>query len=270
MHSLLFWLLINWLSFHKKKHPKHTIWGTRLISLKECQLKLAIYSLNLNVFSTDEPTYWPTDVNKTADLIDFFIGKSLTSTNVPCDSWYDLSSDHSTLILHLERDLKRNEPCYLHNSITYWIPCQNLVKDFIDTNVILKNIDDIITAVEHFNTSVQMRLGLPLPKFVKIIFQCALCQKKANKPGFRLTRSTWTFYPINSKNCKSRTRTENYKANSRDLIQQNRLIILSGKSQNMSWGQSAVNLQPDYTWTKINTQKAEAFANHVSKVFTPN
>ena len=55
------------------------------------QLKLAIDSLHLNVFTTGAPTYWPTDINKTADLIDFFIGKGLASTNVSCDSCYDLS-----------------------------------------------------------------------------------------------------------------------------------------------------------------------------------
>ena len=56
----------------------------------------------------NEPTYWPTDINKTSDLIDFFIGKGLASANVSCDSCYDVSSDHSPIILHLERDVKRN------------------------------------------------------------------------------------------------------------------------------------------------------------------
>ena len=38
----------------------------------------------------------------------------------------------------------------------------------------------------------------------------------------------------------------------------------------MSYDQSAVNLQSDHTWVKTDTEKAEAFANHLSKVFTPN
>ena len=91
-------------------NAKHTIWGSRLISPKGRQLKLAINSLYLNVFSTGKPTYWPTDINKTPDLIDFFIRKDLASTNVSCDSCYDLSSDHSPIILHLENDIKRNAP----------------------------------------------------------------------------------------------------------------------------------------------------------------
>ena len=87
-------------------HAKHTIWGSRLISPKGRQLKFD--SQNLNVFSTGEVTHWPTDINKTPDLIHISIGKSLASTNVSCDSCYDLSWDHSPIILHLERDIKRN------------------------------------------------------------------------------------------------------------------------------------------------------------------
>ena len=126
-------------------NAKHTIWGSRLISPKGRQLKLAIDSLHLNVFSTGETTYWPADINKTPDLIDFFIGKSLASTNVSCDSCYDRSSDHSPIILHLEKDIKRNAPpCNLHNSKTDWLLFQNFVEDTIDTNVILTSKTAIV------------------------------------------------------------------------------------------------------------------------------
>ena len=95
-----------------------------------------------------------------------------------------------------------------------------------------------------------MRLGLKLPKFVKITHQCTLYQqislilslpkeKSWQQTRFSLDKNTLTFYPINC------TRTENYKANSKDLIQPNRLIFLFGKSQIMFWGQAAVNLQTE-------------------------
>ena len=53
------------------------------------------------------------------------------------------------------------------------------------------------------------------------------------------------------------------------MIQQNRLITPSGKLQKMSYDQSAVNLQSE-TRAKPDTEKAEAFANHLSKVFATN
>ena len=41
-------------------NSKHTVWTSRLNSPKGHQLKLAIDSMHLNLFSTGEPTYWPT------------------------------------------------------------------------------------------------------------------------------------------------------------------------------------------------------------------
>ena len=57
------------------------------------------------------------------------------------------------------------------------------------------------------------------------------------------------------------------------MTQQNRLITPSGKLQSMSYDQSAVNLQSETLiihGPKPILKKTEAFANHLSKVFTPN
>ena len=90
------------------------------------------------------------------DLIDFFIGKCILAPNVSFDSCHDLSSDHSPIILHLERDIKRSlPPCHLCNSKTDWALLQNLLEYTIDIKLSLKTEDDITKAVKHFNTSVQ-------------------------------------------------------------------------------------------------------------------
>ena len=60
------------------------------------------------IISTGEPTYWPTYIKKIPDLIDFFIGKGISAPNVSCNSCHDFLSDHSPIILHLERAIKRN------------------------------------------------------------------------------------------------------------------------------------------------------------------
>ena len=71
----------------------------------------------LSIFSTGESTYWPTDIKKIPDLIDLFVGKGISASHVSCIFCHNLSSDHSPIILHLERDIKRNlPPCHLHNS----------------------------------------------------------------------------------------------------------------------------------------------------------
>ena len=96
-------------------NAKHIHWGSRLISPKGQQLLYAIENLNLDVISTGEPTYWPTDISKTPDLIDFFVTKGIST----CKSCFELSSDHSPVILILKILGKQVlPPCNLHNSKT--------------------------------------------------------------------------------------------------------------------------------------------------------
>jgi len=54
-------------------NPKHTQWGSRLISPRERELLKAIDTMNLSTVSTGKLTYWPTDSEKIPDLLDFDI-----------------------------------------------------------------------------------------------------------------------------------------------------------------------------------------------------
>ncbi|MGR0227430.1 hypothetical protein, partial [Klebsiella pneumoniae] len=46
-------------------------------------------------YASGSPTYWPTDRNKIPDLIDFFVGKGISSGYIEIKNCDDLSSDHS-------------------------------------------------------------------------------------------------------------------------------------------------------------------------------
>jgi len=75
-------------------NSKHTSWGSRLTNTKGNELHQAIQEYHCEVLTTGKPTYWPTDLNKIPDLIDFFLSqkiylpvsskslKSLTSTPI--------------------------------------------------------------------------------------------------------------------------------------------------------------------------------------------
>jgi hypothetical protein len=54
-------------------NAKHTDWGFRLDNRKGRELLKTLESNNLNHLSTGEPTYWPTDMNKLPDLVDFCV-----------------------------------------------------------------------------------------------------------------------------------------------------------------------------------------------------
>jgi hypothetical protein len=54
---------------------KHQYWGSRLTSYEGRDLYNTMLENKLEILSTGEQTYWPTDINKIPDLLDFLIHK---------------------------------------------------------------------------------------------------------------------------------------------------------------------------------------------------
>lgn len=48
--------------------------------------------------STYTPTYWPTDLNKIPDLLDFFVTNGLSQRYLKIVANYDICSDHTPVI----------------------------------------------------------------------------------------------------------------------------------------------------------------------------
>jgi hypothetical protein len=53
------------------------------------------------ILSTGEPTYWPSDPNKQTDLLDFCVTKGIPSASAVANSCFDLSSDHTPVLITL-------------------------------------------------------------------------------------------------------------------------------------------------------------------------
>lgn len=60
-------------------NAKNTFWGSRLSTTKGRELYKAGCESKVEFFSSGSPTYWPTDRIKIPDLIDFFVGKGISS-----------------------------------------------------------------------------------------------------------------------------------------------------------------------------------------------
>lgn len=88
-----------WDKFTERVNAKHTFWASRLISTKGKQLYKAGRNFNCEFISSGSPTYWPTDQMKIPDLVDFFVMKGITRTQVRIESRDDLSLDHTPVIL---------------------------------------------------------------------------------------------------------------------------------------------------------------------------
>jgi len=72
-------------------NSKHIVWGSWLTTTKGRELLMAIQEQNYLYLSTGTPTYWPTDGNKTPDLLDFFMTKGISPGYTDIHPSYDLT-----------------------------------------------------------------------------------------------------------------------------------------------------------------------------------
>lgn len=79
-------------------NAKNQFWGSRLTSPRGRVLKEFVDTKKFDVLSSGEPTYWPTDVNKHPDLLDFFVVNGIAKFYFNVESSLDSSSDHSPII----------------------------------------------------------------------------------------------------------------------------------------------------------------------------
>lgn len=137
-------------------NAKHEFWGSRITLHKGRELKTAIDELQLNVSSTREPTYWPSDSKKNPDLVDFCVIKGIASNYINSESYFKLSSDHSPILITLTTTVMRKVTnCKLHNNKTNWQSFREMVSTNLNQKISFKIEDDITLAVEHFNECVQ-------------------------------------------------------------------------------------------------------------------
>jgi hypothetical protein len=85
--------------------------------------------------STGTPTYWPTDSNKTPDLLDFFVINGSPEEYMEVEPSYDLSSDHSpvtaTVCSYAIHKAPRSK---LHNQRTNWEEYRMKLQEEINLN----------------------------------------------------------------------------------------------------------------------------------------
>ena len=78
---------------------KHTAWGARLTSPKGRNLLNAICSYNCHHFNTGGSTYWPTDLTKLPDLLDFLVARGIPANYIQVEPVFELASDHTPVIV---------------------------------------------------------------------------------------------------------------------------------------------------------------------------
>jgi hypothetical protein len=137
-------------------NAKHTNWESRLITPKGRNLLQSITNYNCSYLSTEEPTYWPSDPNKTPDLLDFFVFKSIATNYIQIEANWNLSSDHTPIITTLSTHIihKPKTP-RLTTPKTDWNAFRTHIDESIKLNIKLKQPDDIDEAVNSFTYLIQ-------------------------------------------------------------------------------------------------------------------
>lgn len=270
-------------------NAKHVMWGSRLANPRGRSLLKCLDDNNLNHVSTGSPTYWPTDLNKIPDLLDFFVTRGISQNYMDIVSSLDLSSDHSPLILTISSTvMKKEKPPSLTNKHTNWDQFRDLLNNTLRLTIPLKCGEDIDNAVELFNSSIQSSAWKSTPKLHngtithQINYPLYIKQQIAEK---RRLRRIWQ----NSRNGMDKTNFNRASRRLKRLLQNLNNMWFQEFTSNLSpteatdyslWKVTKKMKQPqtpippiskpDGTWAKTNQEKADIFANHFSNVFKPN
>jgi hypothetical protein len=266
-------------------NAKNTAWGSRLTSTKGKELLNAIKETGCDVMSTGKPTYWPTDPNKIPDLIDFFIIKNLSFHYLKIEEKFELNSDHSPILLTLsEHIIQKESAVKLTNKYTNWKKFKICLEDKIQLAVHLRNKDQLDAEVEKFINDIQSSAWENTPCIKRKLkgnnYPAEIVDLLKDK---RKARKKWH----QTRNPSDKTKLNNLTQQLRREISEiknetfNRYLreLNNDKSSDYSlWKAtnkfkrpvtqvSAIRLENNL-WMRSNTQKVEAFAEHLRKTFS--
>jgi len=137
-------------------NAKHTAWGARLTTPKGRNLLHAITGHNCHYLSTGEPTYWPMDLTKLPDLLDFIGTQRVPANYIQLESTFELSSDHTPVIATLSATTILKPPTpKLTTSHTNWDMFQAYINERNNLHLFIKKPTELDDAT-HFTTLIHV------------------------------------------------------------------------------------------------------------------
>lgn len=267
-------------------NAKHRHWGSRLTSPRGRELYKTIEELQLSCISTNAPTYWPADVNRLPDVLDFFVTKGISTRFTAISPSLDLSSDHSPIILSISTAvIEKPLPLQLSNNHTDWAYFRTKVEESISFRVLLKSEEDIDSAVNQFTTIVQDAAwhATPEAKRKNIDYHLPLNVRLAIIEKRRLRR-IWQHsrHPDDKRNLNNAAQNLKrilYRLKNDALNDYLENLSPSGTAEYSLWkatSRGKRSHQPipafrkfDGGWARSDKEKAEVIAAHLLQVFKP-
>lgn len=268
-------------------NAKHVKWGSRLTTTKGKELYEAMQVKKLDHVSTGHPTYWPTDRKKIPDLLDFCVTKNIARSYIIAKDCYDLSSDHSPVIILMNSNaLKSEPPKYLTNKKTNWGLYKNLVELNSHLNIPLQTNEEIESALVNLNKTLQdaakestplmklSELNKDIPKKIQHLLQ----EKRNLRREWQKSRSPIAKWKLNRslKNLKQALIDDK-----NDSIETYLNELTATEATDYSLWKATKKLKqptsssppirlPNGNWARKDDEKAVAFANHLAEVFKPH
>jgi transposase len=262
-------------------NAKNTQWGSRTTTTKGRELLATIRSNNLNYTSTGQPTYWPTDPQKIPDLLDFYITKGFNTKHIKTESCLDLFHDHSAVVATIYIDIvKKEKQPSLYTKNTNWSLFKEKLDILIDLNIPLKTTTQVEDAVQKLTQVIQEAAWQATPdRGVTHIKENIASSVKENIANKRKLREQWRRERTPENKRKLNKATKDLK----NLLHKiNYLSKLSPTedSDYALWKATKKLKRPqqiippikdlDGKWCRNDQEKADAFAEYLSTVFTPH
>lgn len=268
-------------------NAKHPWWGSRLVNPKGNQLYKCISNKQYKTLSTGSPTYWPSDPNKIPDVLDFIVFKGIPESSLSIVANYDLSSDHSPIIINFGTLLsKRKSNTKLLSAKTGIQMFQYLIEKNINLNLSIKNAAELDDATVYFTNLIHESAKLSSPQEVennisrfRISFEIRqLIRRK------RRLRKIWqrTRLPMDKTNFNRaahllKSRLKEYKNNS--LCSYLRNLSPSNNNEYNLWKATKYLKRPQKrnvavkdssgVWCKTDKSKATSFKAYLENTFIP-
>lgn len=266
-------------------NAKHRQWGSRLCTTRGRELLKSINSEHLHHLSTGEPTYWPADLTKTPDLIDFCVLKNINKNYLRISSCLELSSDHSPIILTVQASIEENErQPTLSTNRTNWTKFREFCAQNLNLHIALKDYTDLENSVQHFTTQIQKAAWASTPqqkksksKYTKNDIKILINEKRQLRKIWQTTR-----HPTDKAKFNKATKEVKKILQQQDNLEFENYIVRLSPSDPTTYSlwkatekfdQTTKRIppirKPNGDWAKTDKDKADLFANHLSEVFKP-
>lgn len=268
-------------------NAKNTFWGSRITSVKGKELYLAGVEAKCDFHSSGSPTYWPSDVNKIPDIIDFFITRNISQNYIEVENSEGLCSDHSPVIMTVsETIIKKATPPKLTNRQTNWNRFKDIIEKEVNLQIPIRNVTELLQELEGLNQLIHLAASestafVKSERNINVSYPMEIRELIKEK---RKARKTWqtTRSPVN------KTILNNLCLKLKSVIKDRKnetlskyLLSLTGeKSTEYSLWKATKHLKrpvkqmpplkkDDGTWARSPQSKADLFADQLEKTFQP-